>query len=156
MKKIRVLFVCLGNICRSPMGEFIFKDMVKRCGYKNLFEIASAGTSSEEAGNPVYPPARAELAKHGISCLGKYAVKYFPTDYNKYDYILAMEERHVRSVCRISPDTEKKVFRLRDFCKQPSDIADPWYTGDFKTAYAEIEEGCSEFLKWLKKKGVIE
>lgn len=152
---IRVLFVCLGNICRSPMGEFIFKDLVKKEGVADRFYIASAGTSSEEEGNPVYPPARAELARHGIDCSGKFAVQYTAADYKKYDYILAMETWHVQSILRRTPDPEGKVKRLLDFTSRPADIADPWYTRNFAGAYSDIERGCIAFLRYLKDSGKI-
>lgn len=150
-----ILFVCLGNICRSPMGEFIFKDLLKREGLSDCFFVASAGTSAEEEGNPVYPPARAELRKHGIECVGKRAVQYKSSDYAKYDYILAMESWHVQSILRRSGDPDEKVHRLLDFTERPRDIADPWYTGDFSTAYREIEEGCECFLRELRQRGEI-
>lgn len=152
----KVLFVCLGNICRSPMAEFIFKDILEKAGVSDLFEVASAGTSSEEEGNPVYPPARAELVKHGISCAGKRAVQYTVGDYSKYDYIVVMEDWHKRSVLHISGDAQNKVFRLLDFTDAPADIDDPWYTRDFARAYGEIERGCAAFLEYLKGKGKLQ
>lgn len=149
MKKI--LFVCLGNICRSPMAEFIMKDEVRRQNRAGDFLIASAGTSGEEEGNPVYPPARAELAKHGISCEGKRAKKFLPSDYSAYDYILCMENSHVRELRRQTGDPDKKIFRLLDFTSSPHDIADPWYTRNFSLAYAQIAEGVRAFLLFLQK-----
>lgn len=151
---IRVLFVCHGNICRSPMAEFIFKNMVKEAGLAERFVIASAATSSEEVwggiGNPVYPPAREELARHGISCAGKRAVQMRKDDYPKYDYILGMEYRNIRNIDRIiGADPEQKVHRLLDYSENPRDIADPWYTGNFKRTYEDIIEGCEAFLAWL-------
>ena len=148
---IKVMFICLGNICRSPMAEFIFKDLVRKEGLDKNFEISSAGTSAEEEGNPVYPPARSELERHGISCAGKRAKKYEPSDYANADYILPMEARHVRSILRISGDPAGKVHRLADFTPNPHDIADPWYTRDFPTAYKDIYQGCAAFLEYLKK-----
>lgn len=150
---VRVLFVCLGNICRSPMAEFILKDMVEKEGLASRFSIASAGTSAEEEGNPVYLPAREELRRHGISCDGKCAVQYTAADYARYDYILAMEDWHVRSILRVSGDRDHKVKRLLDYTDRPADIADPWYTRDFARAYREIERGCSAFLNYLKERG---
>ena len=152
---IKVLFVCLGNICRSPMGEFILKDMAAREGITDRFFIASAGTSGEEEGNPVYPPARAELSRHGIDCTGKRAARYTAADYPKYDYILAMESWHVRSIERISGDRDGKVRRLLDYTDSPKDIEDPWYTRDFATAYREIEAGCRAFLSFLRNEGKL-
>lgn len=144
---IRVLFVCHGNICRSPMAEFILKDMVSKQGIADQFEIASAATSTEEIGNPVYPPARQELAKHGISCEGKTARQITKEDYKKYDYLIAMEERNIYNMRRFYPeDQEGKIYRLMDFADEPGDIDDPWYTGEFTVTYQKIEKGCEAFL----------
>lgn len=145
MKKI--LFVCLGNICRSPMAEFICKDILKKCGKSENYLVASAGISDEEEGNPVYPPARAELAKHGISCEGKRARPLQARDYDAFDFILCMEAYHVRAAVRFfGGDPQSKVKRLTDYTSCSHDIADPWYTRDFQTAYAEIEAGVKAFL----------
>ena len=145
--KIRVLFVCLGNICRSPMAEFVFKDMVSKEGLSELFDIASAGTSAEESGNPVHPGTRKLLHSLGISTDGKRAVKMTARDYTQYDYILAMEQRNVMNIHRIvGQDPDYKVHRLLDYSKHPRDIADPWYTGDFELTYADVYEGCKALL----------
>jgi protein-tyrosine phosphatase len=145
--KIKVLFVCLGNICRSPMAEFVFKDMVNKQGLHELFDIASAGTSSEETGNPVHPGTRKILNQLGISTEGKRAMKMTASDYNQYDYILAMEQRNVMNIHRIiGQDTEHKVRRLLDYSNHPRDIADPWYTGAFDQTYADVYEGCEALL----------
>ena len=153
---IRVLFVCLGNICRSPMAEFIFKDKIAREGLSEQFIVESAGTSSEEEGNPVYPPARAELAWHNISCAGKRARRVRPSDYTNFDYILAAEARNVQGCLRIfGGDPEKKVFRMLDFSSRPRDISDPWWTGDFAAAYRDIDEGTDGFLRMLSESGKI-
>lgn len=150
---IRVLFVCLGNICRSPMAEFLFKDMAQKRGEAGRYLAESAGTSSEEEGNPVYPPARAELARHGISCAGKRARPLTAADYAKYDYILAAESANVRSILRIcGDDPEKKVHRILDFSARPRDISDPWYTGDFARTYADLAEGLEGFFRLLDAK----
>ena len=155
-QKIRVLFVCLGNICRSPMGEMIFRSVIAREGLADRFFAASAGTSSEEEGNPVYPPARAELAVHGISCGGKRAVQMVREDYDRYDYILAMETSNVRGILRIcGGDALHKVHRLLDFSARPRDIADPWYTRNFSVTYADIVEGIDGFLRYLREKQEI-
>ena len=158
---IRVLFVCHGNICRSPMAEFIFKDMVNNRGVSEQFYIASAATSTEEIwngiGNPVYPPARKELAKHGISCEGKRAVQITKADYGKYDYILGMEQRNIRNILRIvGMDSEGKVKLLLDYSDDPRDIADPWYTGDFESTYRDVVEGCEGFLRYLEKNKLVQ
>ena len=157
---IKILFVCHGNICRSPMAEFMMKDMVKKRGISDQFVIASAATSTEEIwngiGNPVYPPAREELAKHGISCAGKRAVQLQRSDYEKYDYILGMDDWNMRNMMRIlKKDPQKKVHLLLDYSENPRDIADPWYTGEFALTYSDIVEGCTAFLEYLKEKGMI-
>ena len=157
---IKVLFVCHGNICRSPMAEFIFKDMVRTRGLGEQFYIASAATSTEEiwngVGNPVYPPAKRELAKHGISCEGKRAVQLQRSDYDKYDYLIGMEERNRRNMLRIlGKDPEGKVSLLLDYADEPGDIADPWYTGNFDSTYRDVVRGCEGFLEYLRTKGEI-
>lgn len=157
---IRVLFVCLGNICRSPMAEFIMKSIISERGLSDRFYIASAATSTEEiwngVGNPVYPPAKRELAKHGISCEGKRAVQITKEDYGKYDYILGMEERNIRNILRIvGKDPEHKVKLLLDYSDHPRDIADPWYTGNFESTYRDVVEGCEGFLLYLEREGRI-
>ena len=157
---IKVLFICHGNICRSPMAEFIMKDMLIKRGISDKFYIASAATSTEEiwngVGNPVYPPAKKELAKHGISCEGKRAVQITRSDYGKYDYILGMEERNIRNILRIvGKDPEHKVKLLLDYSDVPRDIADPWYTGNFESTYRDVVEGCEGFLKYLETKDML-
>ena len=157
---IRVLFVCLGNICRSPMAEFIMKSIISERGLSDRYYIASAATSTEEiwngVGNPVYPPAKRELAKHGISCEGKRAVQITKADYGKYDYILGMEERNIRNILRIvGKDPEHKVKLLLDYSDHPRDIADPWYTGNFESTYRDVVEGCEGFLLYLEREGRI-
>lgn len=150
---INILFVCLGNICRSPLAEYIFRDMVTGKDSGADFYIASAATSTEEIGNPVYPPARRKLQEHGISCDGKRAVQLKKSDYDKYDYLLGMEERNIINMKRIlGGDPDGKVFRLLDFSDRPRNISDPWYTGDFDTAYEDIREGCEAFLDFLNQR----
>ena len=155
---IRVLFICHGNICRSPMAEFVFKNMINKKQLQSDFYIASAATSTEEIwngiGNPVYPPAKKELARHGISCDGKRAVQLKKSDYDKYDYLIAMEERNRRNMLRIlGRDPEHKVSLLLDYTDCPGNIADPWYTGDFEITYRDIVKGCEGFIEYLVKSG---
>ena len=153
---IKVLFVCHGNICRSPMAEFILKDMVSRRGLQDLFFIASAATSREEIGNPVHYGTRRKLQEVGISTAGKYAVQLTREDYRKYDYLIGMDSWNLRNMQRIvGKDTAHKICRLLDFSDHPRDIADPWYTGDFEETYSDIMEGCTAFLKILEEKGKI-
>lgn len=145
---IKVLFVCHGNICRSPMAEFVMKDMVKKAGAQKEFYIASAATSTEEIGNPVHYGTRRKLQEFGISTAGKYAIQLQKSDYEKYDYLIGMEKANIRNMLRIlKDDPEKKVCRLLDFTEHPRDIADPWYTGNFDITYDDIREGCEALLQ---------
>ena len=141
MKKI--LFVCHGNICRSPMAEFVMKDMVRKAGLADQFTIASAATSREELGNPVYPPARRELASHGLTCEGKYARQITARDLEEYDYIYYMDSRNRRYLGQMFP----KFDRFLPFLNR--DVADPWFSGDFTQTWADICEGCERILKEL-------
>ncbi len=153
---IKILFICHGNICRSPMAEFIFRDMVDKRGLGAQFFVASAATSREEIGNPVYPPAKRKLKEHGIDPAGKTARQMTAGDYRDFDYLLAAERYNIRNMERITGgDPEHKIYRLLDFSDRPRDIADPWYTGDFDEAWDDIVEGCQAFLAWLKKEGKI-
>ena len=148
----RILFVCLGNICRSPMAEFIMKDMVKKAGLADRFEIASAATSREELGNPVYPPARQKLAQHGIGCKGKTARQLTAEDYGYYDLLIGMEEANLRNMRRIcGGDSEGKLSLLLDWTGHPGDVADPWYTGDFEATWQDVLAGCQALLTHLTK-----
>ena len=154
---IRILFVCHGNICRSPMAEFIFKDMAQKAGVANEFYIASAATSGEEiwggVGNPVYPPAKRELARHGISCGGKRAVRLKKDDYEKYDYIIGMDHENMQNMLRLfGGDKQAKLFKLMRFAGSGKDVSDPWYTGDFSAAYSDIETGCKALFARLENK----
>lgn len=151
----KVLFVCLGNICRSPMAEFLFKDIVNKKGLRDEFIIESAGTSNEEEGNPVHYGAKEKLAEYGISTDGKHARQLKKEDYNKFDYIIAMEQINVRDIYKIlGDDKENKVYRLLDFTNNPRDIADPWYTHNFDITYYDIIEGLNSFIKFLEKRKV--
>ena len=156
MRKIKILFVCHGNICRSPMAEFILKDMVQKRDIADRFYIASAATSTEEIwngiGNPVYPPAREELAKHGISCAGKRAVQVTKADYDEYDYLICMDSNNLRNLSRIiGPDKDGKVSLLLDYAgRTGQSIADPWYTGNFALTYTDVVEGCEGLLNYLQ------
>ena len=153
---IRVLFVCLGNICRSPMAEFVMKDMVKKRGLEHEFYIASAATSSEETGNPVHHGTRNKLMQYGISTTGKYARKLTKKDYTDYDYLLGMEERNLSNMLRITGgDPKEKMHRLLDFSYNPRDIADPWFTGNFDVTYDDIVEGLEAFLDFLIQENAI-
>ena len=151
--KTKVMFICHGNICRSPMAEFILKDMVKRRGIADDFVIASSATSTEEiwgdVGNPVYPPAQRELASHGISCGDKRAVQLTKSDYARYDYLLCMDKMNLRNAQRIlGADKENKLRLLLSFAGGGS-IADPWYCGNFDRTYSDIVRGCEGFLEFL-------
>ena len=148
---IRVMFVCHGNICRSPMAEFIMKKLVSDNGLSDEFYIASSATSTEELGNPVYPPAKSELAKHGIGCAGKTAVQLRRSDYDKYDYFIGMDTANIRNMNRIfGSDKNGKVYKLLAFAGRGDDVSDPWYSRDFSTAYTDIEEGCNGLLSHLQ------
>ena len=156
----KILFVCHGNICRSPMAEFIMKNLVKRAGLERQFQIDSAATSREELGNPVYPPARRKLQEHGIDCAGKTARQLTGRDYEAYDLLIGMEQSNLRNMRRIfggvglSParlENDCKLHLLLDFTGCPGEIADPWYTSDFDTAWQDIESGCRGLLDYCVK-----
>ena len=150
------MFVCHGNICRSPMAEFIFKDLVKKQRIADRFVIASSATSTEEIwngiGNPVYPPAKEELAKHGLSCNGKRAVQLKKSDYDKYDIFIGMDSANIRNMLRIfGGDPDGKVRKLMEYTGRGDDVADPWYSNRFDVAYRDILEGCTALLKAVEK-----
>ena len=146
------MFVCHGNICRSPMAEFIMKKLVREAGLESEFVISSSATSTEEIGNPVYPPAREELKRHGISCAGKFAVQLKRSDYEKYDMFLVMDSNNMRNIRRIFPDDpQNKIRKLLEFAGRNDDVDDPWYTRRFEIAYSDIYEGCQGLLEYLLK-----
>lgn len=152
MPKLRILFVCLGNICRSPMAEFVMKDLVEKAGLADRFEIASAATSAEELGNPVYPPARRKLAEHGLSCSGKTARQLTAADYAAYDLLVGMDASNLRNMQRIcGGDPQNKLSLLLDYTSCPGSVADPWYTGDFDATWRDVNEGCAGLLQHLKQ-----
>ena len=148
---IRILFVCHGNICRSPMAEFVMQDLVRQAGLEDQFQIASAATSTEEIGNPVYPPARRKLAEHGISCGGKTARQLTRADYAAYDLLIGMDQANLRNIRRIcGGDPAGKIRLLLDCAGRPgAEVADPWYTGDFETTWRDVLAGCQGLLAEL-------
>ena len=148
---IKILFICHGNICRSPMAEFVMKDMVQKAGAADDFFIASAATSTEEIGNPVHHGTRSRLAREGISVAGKYARQMTQRDYEEYDYLIGMDHWNLRNMQRITgPDTDNKLSLLLDYTDRAgADIADPWYTGNFEETYNDIVEGCTALLRNL-------
>lgn len=148
----KILFICHGNICRSPMAEFMMKDLVKKEGLEDRFLIESAAVSREEIGNPVYPPAREMLARHGISCAGKRARQMTVQDYEEYDLLIAMDRSNLTRMERIcGRDTQGKIHLMMDFTSRPGEVADPWYTGDFTATWRDLEEGCRGLLDYLEK-----
>lgn len=148
---IKILFVCHGNICRSPMAEFVMKRMVEEENLSGKFEIASAATSTEELGNPVYPPARKIMAEHKISCAGKTSRQMNADDYDYYDYIVAMDTNNLRNMRRfVGTDPHKKVSLLMEHTGVGRDVKDPWYTGDFEATWDDVNAGCRALLKKLK------
>ena len=155
-KQIRILFVCHGNICRSPMAEFILREKAKELGLEDTVIVASAATSEEELGNPVDPRAAAILHAHGIDCAEKRARQMCKCDYDAYDYLIGMDRMNVANMRRIAGgDPCGKMCRLLDFAANPRDLADPWYTGDFNAAFADIREGCTALLKRLKAQRLV-
>ena len=146
MKKI--LFVCHGNICRSPMAEFVMKDLIKKAHRENDFYIESAATSTEEIGNSVYPPARRKLAEHNISCTGKTARQMQRSDYDKFDMLVGMDSYNIRNMERIcGGDPEGKIHLLKEFSGDYGDVADPWYTGNFEATWQDVLKACTAILE---------
>lgn len=147
---IKILFVCHGNICRSPMAEFVMKDLVRKAGRAAEFSIVSAATSTEELGNPVYPPARRMMAAHGIDCTGKTARQLRKADYAQYDYLIGMDQANFRNMQRMcGGDPDGKIHLLLDFTDRPGQVADPWYTGDFQATWEDVLEGCEGLLRHI-------
>lgn len=150
----KILFICHGNICRSPMAEFVMKDLVKKAGLESQFYIESAATSTEEIGNPVYPPARRKLAEHGIGCAGKTARQLRNEDCARFDLLIGMDKANLRNMHRIcGGDYDEKMHLLMEFAGRPdAEVADPWYTGDFEAAWQDVLAGCQGLLNVLQKK----
>lgn len=148
---IRILFVCHGNICRSPMAEFVMKETVKRAGVEAQFHIESAATSTEELGNPVYPPARRKLAEHGIRCDGKTARQMRRDDYDRFDFIIGMDSYNLRNMRRmLNGDPQGKLSLLLDYTDHPGEVDDPWYSGDFEATWRDVTAGCEGLLASLR------
>ena len=153
---IKILFICHGNICRSPMAEFILKDMVSKRGIADQFEIASAATSTEEIGNPPHRGTVNKLRKVGIPLVQHRARQVTWADYEKFDYIIGMDSANIRNLNRmLKGDPEGKIYKFLTFAGSDRDIADPWYTGDFDATYEDVLEGCVGFLAYLKEQGQI-
>lgn len=153
---IKILFVCHGNICRSPMAEFVMKDLVEKAGMKDRFHIESAATSTEEIGNPVYPPARRKLAEHGISCAGHAARQLTRKDYDQFDWLIGMDFANLRNMRRMcGGDEQEKIHLLMDYTHRPGEVADPWYTGNFEATWQDVREGCEGLLQYLTKESPL-
>ncbi|HIS40798.1 MAG TPA: low molecular weight phosphotyrosine protein phosphatase [Candidatus Aphodovivens avistercoris] len=149
---VRILFVCHGNICRSPMAEFVMKDLVEKASVAERFHIESAATSSEEVGNPVHPGTRGRLAAEGISCSGKTARRITRGDYDAFDLIIGMDGANLRSLRNLyRGDPKGKLYKLLEFANRTGDIADPWYTGDFDATYEDVLAGCEGLLRWCER-----
>ena len=147
---LKILFICHGNICRSPMAEFVMKELVRQQGREGEFYIASAATSTEEIGNGVYPPVRKLLQAHGIDCRGKTARQMTRADYDEYDLLIGMDEANVRNMHRIcGGDRDGKIKMLLDYTDHPRAVADPWYTRDFEATWRDVNDGCRAMLRQL-------
>ena len=151
----KILFVCHGNICRSPMAEFVMKDLVRKAGLEKQFHIESAATSTEEIGNPVYPPAKRKLQEHGIDCTGKTARQLRNSDYDDYDLLIGMDNANLRNMHRLcGGDYAGKFHLLMDYTDRPGEVADPWYTDDFEATWGDVLEGCHGLLNKITKEDV--
>lgn len=149
----RILFVCLGNICRSPMAEYVMRDLVRQAGLEDKIQVASAATSREELGNPVYPPARRKLAEHGIACEGHAARQMTAADYDRFDLLIGMDQNNLRNMNRIcGGDPQHKLRMLMDYTDRPGEVADPWYTGDFERTWQDVLAGCQGLLEQLESR----
>lgn len=149
----KVLFVCHGNICRSPMAEFLMKELVRQAGQAEAFCIASAATSAEELGNPVYPPVRRKLAEHGIDCTGKTARQLTRRDYEDWDLLIGMDEENMAGMRRLfGGDPEGKLHMLLEYAGLHRGVADPWYTRDFDAAWQDVTAGCTALLTRLSRR----
>jgi len=152
MEKYNILFVCHGNICRSPMAEFVMKDLIEKAGLSESVYVESAATSTEEIGNGVYPPARKKLADHGIACKGKTARQITAADYRRFDLLVGMDRWNLRNMKQmLGGDPEGKIRLLMDFTERPGEVADPWYTGNFDATWRDVEEGCQAILEHIEK-----
>ncbi len=143
---IKILFICHGNICRSPMAEFVLRDMVTKQGLSDQFFISSAATSTEEIGNPVHPGTRRKLKEFNITTDGKYAVQLLRKDYDRYDYLIGMDNANIRNMERMLGHRGGKIHKLLEFAGSDAEVADPWYTGDFDRTYQDIKKGCEALL----------
>ena len=153
---MKILFVCHGNICRSPMAEFVMKDIVRKEGAESLFEIASAAVSAEELGNPVYPPVKKLLSEHGIDCSEKRAYKMQAQDYDKYDILICMDVSNLKNMKRIcGGDNRGKMHLLMGFAGSDADVADPWYTRDFDATWRDVNKGCRALYKSIMNKALV-
>ena len=153
---IKIMFICHGNICRSPMAEFVMKDLVKKKGVEDLFEIASCATSREEIGCDMHHGSKTKLREVGIAFSRRQAVQLTRADYEKYDYLIAMDANNLRNISRIiGDDPERKVHLLLEYAGELRNIADPWYTGNFDETYDDVRKGCDAFYDYLCRKGEL-
>ena len=149
---IKIMFVCHGNICRSPMAELVLRNMLREKGMEDKASVCSRATSTEELGNPVYPPARAELAKHGISSDGKYSIQLKASDYNEQDLLIGMDSANIRNMHRmLGGDPDSKIIKFMTFAGEDRDVADPWFTGNFDVTYRDVVSGCSKIIEYIKE-----